>query len=80
MMPKSCPISRKYRQKILQQTAFHSADTITLNSSLTSSKCYLQSSSIQQKIPLSILVYPAQNAIYNLHLFSRKCHIQLIST
>jgi hypothetical protein len=34
----------------------------------------------QPSIPPSILAYSAQSAIYNLHLFSRKYYIQLIST
>jgi hypothetical protein len=32
--------------------------------------------SIQQKIPLSILVHSAQKATYNPCLFSRKYHLQ----
>jgi hypothetical protein len=66
MMQKSCPISRKYRRKILQQTAFYT----TFNPSLFISKCYLQSLSIQQKIPHPVHIYLAVKTTFKFHLWS----------
>ncbi len=65
---KSCPISRKYRRKILQQAAFHSAENTTFNSSLFNSKSYLQSLPIQQK-----------KTTFNSSLFSSKSYLQSLS-
>jgi hypothetical protein len=45
---------------MLQQTAFYT----TFNSSLFSSKSYLQSSSIQQKIPHPAYIYLAVNTTF----------------